>query len=279
MQQNNAYRKLWQTLATRYGNGEAQAVARLVFERRFGLTLTDLVAGDISLTTAQTDALNAIAERLTAGEPVQYVLGEAEFCGRWFGVNRDVLIPRPETEELCHWVCEEGNCGRLLDIGTGSGCIAATLALDSDATEVVAWDISEGALQTASQNAKRLGADITFGRQDILHADAADGQQWDTIVSNPPYVCDEERKDMEPNVTDYEPWLALFVPDDDPLLFYRAIARYAAATLRPGGTLYFELNARFARQTEALLQQEGFVSTEIRTDEQGRQRMIRARHF
>jgi len=276
MEHENAYRELWTSLAERYGQREAQAIARLTMGRRFNLTITQLLTGDYELSAGQRDELAEMGRRLAEGEPVQYVLGEAEFCGRWFGVSPDVLVPRPETEELCRWITESQPHGRLLDIGTGSGCIAITLALQSDAEEVEAWDISDGALRVAERNAERLGAKVRFSKRDALNLPTTDRRQWDVIVSNPPYVCHEERAEMEQHVKDHEPWLALFVPDDDPLLFYRAIIGYAAKSLRRDGRLFFELNPRFARATAEMAEREGFAC-EIRNDEQGRERMLCAR--
>jgi len=280
------YKELWRKLTDVYDEREAKAVARLVFEEEFGLSLVDLMTGgDETLTTAQQKRLEAMSARLVAGEPVQYVLGRAYFCGRRFHVEKGVLIPRPETEELCRLVVasvaesdgERAGQGlsdaEVLDVGTGSGCIAVTLALAGAA--LTAWDVSERALAVARMNAARLGAQVEFVRQDAL-CPPADIARWDAVVSNPPYIADEEREAMHRNVVDYEPHEALFVPDDNPLVFYRAIARYAARALRSNGQLFFEINPLFARQMEEMLAGEGFSRVEILRDQQGKERMARA---
>ena len=215
---------------------------------------------------------------------MQYVLGQAPFCGRIFKVHEGVLIPRPETEQLCQWIVAEYNrpyCGlqppeplRTLDIGTGSGCIAVTLALDLWNSSVSAWDISSDALLMARENAHRMGAKIDFRMQDALHPEGTD--KWDVIVSNPPYICEKEKGQMAKNVLDYEPQIALFVPDEDPLLFYRAIAIYAIDTLRPDGALFFEINPMYAVQMQQMLEGLGFRQTEIKEDQFGKQRFIKS---
>lgn len=224
--------------------------------------------------------MGEMMERLLRSEPVQYVLGHADFCGRAFSVGPGVLIPRPETEDLCLWV-EQGLAARgcaspaLLDIGTGSGCIAVTLALDVAGAAVSAWDVSADALQVASGNAGRLGARVGFALVDALDPPAHTAM-WDAVVSNPPYVRLGERAAMARNVLDYEPAGALFVPDADPLLFYRAIARYAKAALRPGGELYFEINEALAGEMRSLLLAEGFATAEVRNDRYGRPRFTKS---
>lgn len=291
------YDQFWQRLATVYDRHEAQAVARTVLDTVFGMTLTDICCGKVTQLSADEGArLEKIIRRLEKSEPVQYVLGEAWFCGRRFTVRPGVLIPRPETEDLAAWAVElsaqqakeqaqqakeqatqaDGGATqapRLLDIGTGSGCLAATLALDIPGAEVTAWDISPDALAIASDNARQLGARVTFSLRDALHA-PADDSQWSLIVSNPPYILERERTAMHRNVTDYEPPLALFVPDDDPLLFYRAIARYALRALRPGSWLLFEANTAFADDVAAMGRQLGFRRVEVRPDRFGRQRDV-----
>lgn len=252
-----------------YDEREARAVARVFLEDLYGFSLSDLYNG------RSVDADTDKVARLTAGVPVQYVVGKALFADRYFKVREGVLIPRPETAELCRWIAEEAIEGcRLLDIGTGSGCIAITLALDLKA-DVTAWDIADEALLTASENARLLDADVVVERHDILNVMACE-RQWDIIVSNPPYICEKEKADMEANVLEHEPHLALFVPDDDPLKFYRAIAKYAAKALRKGGRLYFEINSRCVREMEAMLGEEGFVNVEVRKDLYGRERMVKA---
>lgn len=271
------YRELWRTLEPLYGNGEARAVTNYVLDVCFGLSKADILCGAVDEMTAEKTAeLNKIFGRLTEGEPVQYVLGRAEFCGRWFSVRPSVLIPRPETEELCAWITADSKASaspKVLDIGTGSGCIAITLQLDMPESKVTAWDISADALDVARENAKQLGANVNFVKQDALNA-KPEGE-WDVIVSNPPYICEKEKKDMAVNVLEHEPHTALFVPDTDPLLFYRAITRLAVQTLSKGGRLYFEINPIYADDTCHMMRAEGMTAVELRSDMYGKQRMAK----
>ena len=271
------YRELWRTLEPLYGNGEARAITDYVLDVCFGLSKADILCGAVEEMTAEKTAeLNKIFGRLTEGEPVQYVLGRAEFCGRWFSVRPGVLIPRPETEELCAWITADSKASaspKVLDIGTGSGCIAITLQLDMPESKVTAWDISADALDVARENAQRLGANVNFVRQDALNA-KPEGE-WDVIVSNPPYICEKEKKDMAVNVLEHEPHTALFVPDADPLLFYRAITRLAVQTLSKGGRLYFEINPIYADDTCRMMRAEGMTAVELRSDMYGKQRMAK----
>lgn len=271
------YRELWRTLEPLYGNGEARAITDYVLDVCFGLSKADILCGAVEEMTAEKTAeLNKIFGRLMEGEPVQYVLGRAEFCGRWFDVRPGVLIPRPETEELCAWITADSKASaspKVLDIGTGSGCIAITLQLDMPESKVTAWDISADALDVARENAKQLGANVSFVKQDALNA-KPEGE-WDVIVSNPPYICEKEKKDMAVNVLEHEPHTALFVPDADPLLFYRAITRLAVQTLSKGGRLYFEINPIYADDTCHMMQTEGMTAVELRSDMYGKQRMAK----
>ena len=271
------FKAFWQPLAAIYGENEARWIGREVFLLRYGLSQTALLMGEAEhISEAE---LKGLQQRLLEGEPVQYVVGETEFCGHRFHTAHGVLIPRPETEELCRWIVEEWkeeNGKRLLDIGTGSGCIACTLAAELKEAQVEAWDISADALRIARGNAERLGVSVNFELVDALQPPHPTPGSLDIIVSNPPYVCQQERADMERHVLDHEPPLALFVPDDDPLLFYRAIADYALQALRPGGRLYFELNCRFAHETADMLQQAGFSDVCIRKDQYGKDRFISA---
>lgn len=281
-----SYRTLCARLATTYGDAdEARDVALLLLERGFGLTLTDVALGRIAeLSNEEAERLKTMTEQLEHNEPIQYVLGEAEFCGRTFMVNPSVLIPRPETEELCQLIIHDWDkpfCGlqppaplRLLDVGTGSGCIAITLRLGLPCSEVTAWDVSADALITAHENARRLHANVSWQLQDALCA-PADEASWDIIVSNPPYIIEREREAMRSNVLDHEPDLALFVPDNDPLRFYRAIARYASCALKPAGRLYFEINPLFVDELTAMLQENGFTSVDVFEDFRGKKRMMR----
>lgn len=285
------YRALYQRLSSIYEEGEARAIVRWVLEERFSLTRAELLCDDLQhLSMEQQKELEALMQRLEQGEPVQYVLGETRFYGRRFHVAPGVLIPRPETAELCQWVIDESaDESVLLDVGTGSGCIAVTLSLELPHTNVTAWDISEDALRIAQKNAQLNDASVTFEQRDILNQGDKEARRqggketrrqgvqgvWDVIVSNPPYICRQEAKDMERHVLDYEPHLALFVPDDDPLLFYRAIASYGCQTFRPGGKLYFEINPLYSDALTAMLQTMGYEDIQLRLDQFGKRRFLR----
>ena len=345
------YNQLWKRLTAIYNEREAQAIVRTVLDALFGMSLTDICLGKVTqLSADDTTRLEKIMQRLEKSEPVQYVLGSEWFAGRLFDVAPGVLIPRPETEDLVKWACdeakekekednskeergkeekevskkreaqkkeeqplssplkeekeglrkgedaskkeeqllsslfknnkevpekgEEAPHPSILDIGTGSGCIAITVALALPQARVTAWDISTDALAIATGNAHRLGASVRFEHQDALSA-PDDEERWDVIVSNPPYICDRERADMSDNVLSYEPELALFVPDSDPLLFYRAIARYASKALKPGGRLLFETNTAYAHEVAQAMADEGFTAIEVRNDCFGKPRMVK----
>ena len=369
------YNQLWKRLTAIYNEREAQAIVRTVLDALFGMSLTDICLGKVTqLSADDTTRLEKIMQRLEKSEPVQYVLGAGWFAGRLFDVAPGVLIPRPETEDLVKWACDEAKekekednskeergkeekevskkgeapqkeeqllssplkeeeeglrKGKdaskkeeqplsplkeekeglrkgedasqkeeqplssllkhnkevsekgeevphpsILDIGTGSGCIAITVALALPQARVTAWDISTDALAIAAGNAHRLGASVRFEHQDALNA-PDDEERWDVIVSNPPYICDRERADMSDNVLSYEPELALFVPDSDPLLFYRAIARYASKALKLGGRLLFETNTAYAHEVAQAMANEGFTAIEVRNDCFGKPRMVK----
>lgn len=345
------YNQLWKRLTVIYNEREAQAIVRTVLDALFGMSLTDICLGKVTqLSADDTTRLEKIMQRLEKSEPVQYVLGAEWFAGRLFDVAPGVLIPRPETEDLVKWACdeakekekednskeergkeekevskkreapkkeeqplssplkeekeglrkgedapqkeeqllssllknnkevskkgEEAPHPSILDIGTGSGCIAITVALALPQARVTAWDISTDALAIAAGNAHRLGASVRFEHQDALSA-PDDEERWDVIVSNPPYICDRERADMSDNVLSYEPELALFVPDSDPLLFYRAIARYASKALKLGGRLLFETNTAYAHEVAQTMANEGFTAIEVRNDCFGKPRMVK----
>ena len=371
------YNQLWKRLTAIYNEREAQAIVRTVLDALFGMSLTDICLGKVTqLSADDTTRLEKIMQRLEKSEPVQYVLGAGWFAGRLFDVAPGVLIPRPETEDLVKWACdeakekednskeergkeekevskkgeapqkeeqllssplkeeeeglrkgkdaskkeeqplsplkeekeglrkgedasqkeeqhlssllksnkevsekgEEAPHPSILDIGTGSGCIAITVALALPQARVTAWDISTDALAIAAGNAHRLGASVRFEHQDALNA-PDDEERWDVIVSNPPYICDRERADMSDNVLSYEPELALFVPDSDPLLFYRAIARYASKALKPGGRLLFETNTAYAHEVAQAMADEGFTAIEVRNDCFGKPRMVKGDFF
>ncbi|MBO7115522.1 MAG: peptide chain release factor N(5)-glutamine methyltransferase [Prevotella sp.] len=273
------YETLWHLLTPLYGEGEAKAIARMVYEVRYGLTFTDLCIGkDTQLSADDQAELEEIAQRLERHEPIQYVLAKAEFMGEWYDVEPGVLIPRPETEELVRWIVLKETTANILDIGTGSGCIAITLAAMYPKATVTAWDISEKALKVARTNAIRHKVNVLFQQVDILaNSQQPKANSYDIIISNPPYICNKEREAMEQNVLDYEPHEALFVPDEDPLLFYRAIAEYGKKVLKPDGWLYFEINPLYAEPLRELLHSMSYHDIECKDDQYGKQRMIRAR--
>lgn len=277
------YSEIWHRIATSYDDGEARAIARILIEELFGLSYADIVCGATEqLSADDTLRLDTAVRRIEQGEPLQHVLGYADFCGNRFSVNGSVLIPRPETE----WLVDEGtklmsttatsSPKRILDIGTGSGCIAISLKLRLGDAYVEAWDISEEALRTAQDNADALKAEVVFRKRDALRADNT-AAPWDLIVSNPPYICDSERTAMDDNVLLHEPHTALFVPDDDPLRFYRAIARYALLTLNIGGSLLFECNTRYAEATGTMLRDMGFEEVTVSDDCFNLPRFVRGR--
>ena len=322
------YQQLWQSLTPLYDAGEAQAIVRTVLDVKYGMTLTDIICGKVNEISADEERkLEEIIIRLQKGEPVQYVLGEADFAGRTFHVEPGVLIPRPETAELCQWIEKDmieksivssgdssedssGNSPQatddaklILDICTGSGCIAITLGLNIPNSEVTGWDISEDALRIAQGNVEMLKArNVRIEYQDALalpkaaetdnekmkvtadkevvkskgEAKTPSTQKWDMIVSNPPYICEKEKADMEKNVLEHEPSLALFVPDENPLKFYRAIAEYASSALKPEGALYFEINPIYEKETREMLLKLDFKDIETKEDAFGKKRMMRA---
>lgn len=272
------YRDICQFLCCRYDEGEARAVARYLLEVGYGLSMSDILCGAVEqLPQAE---LKEKMQRLADGEPVQYIVGTAEFYGRRFHVAPGVLIPRPETAELCQWIIGETRGGLpILDIGTGSGCIAITLALDIPNAEVEAWDISLEALTIAHKNANTLNANVTFKEKDIIKCSIAPvlaEQKVSVIVSNPPYIVPSESSAMSDSVLNHEPNIALFTPEDDPLKFYRATSDYAKTALLPQGKLYFEINPLFTQQLEALLKEQGFGDITFKNDQFGKQRFVRA---
>lgn len=277
------YRELISALTPLHGRGEARAIVRMVMEERFGLSMTDLLLGkDTTLSLEKRAEFEKIAQRLLTGEPVQYVLGYADFCGHRFRVTPDVLIPRPETEELVQWSIQEMKPQtdmKIVDLCTGSGCIATSLALAFPEAQVVGVDISERALTVARENATTLGAkNVTFIQQDILHL-PSDIIHFPTSISlltaNPPYVRTSEAAEMSATVLDYEPPLALFVSDDDPLLFYRAIAHIGHNLLAPNGLILMELNTNLSEETHQLFATSGYINLELRHDRFNRPRMLK----
>lgn len=278
---NKDFLELVRALTPLYGAGEARAVAFLLLEDGFGVSRTDIYADKVRQFSAdERKRLLNMCQRLQSGCPVQQVVGYAWFCGLRFVVNGDVLIPRPETEELVAWALQtlDGcSCPRVLDAGTGSGCIAVSIGHAHPSADVVAWDLSKASLRTARHNAEDLGVTIRFEEHDILHPGEPE-ECFDLIVSNPPYVCDSERAEMASHVLNYEPHMALFVPDSDPLLFYRALASMAmGGWLRQGGWLLTEVNRAYAAQTARLFAESGLVDVSVRNDAFGNPRMVGAR--
>ncbi|MBE6213023.1 MAG: peptide chain release factor N(5)-glutamine methyltransferase [Rikenellaceae bacterium] len=258
-----------------YGLHEAESVARLVVCDRLEYNLSQLVTHyDEECDIVD---LERIVEELRRGRPVQYVLGRAEFCELEFEVEEGVLIPRPETEELVYRIAETAKRGaRILDIGTGSGAIAITLAKFVKDAEVVAVDISHEALVIAERNAKRLGVKVDFVKADAL-GDLSSLGEFDVIVSNPPYIPQSDIVDMRKNVVDFEPHTALFVPDDDILKFYRATAENATKMLREGGSLWFEIYEKAGEEVCVMLCEMGFTQIELFEDANAKPRMVWSR--
>ena len=263
-----------------YSRNEIKSISHLLLKQLAGMNSVQIYTDkDTKFTDSMVNGLNTAVDRLANGEPIQYILGTTEFFGLKFKVMPGVLIPRPETEELVELILKEHKNQhiKLLDIGTGSGCIAVTLAKNMLSAKVSAWDISEEAIQIARENADLNKVDIDFSLRDILKFEEFEemSDKWDVIVSNPPYVCESERTVMEAHILDHEPYLALFVKDDDPLIFYRHISLYAAKNLRKGGGLYFEINSHLGKKTLQTIQQNGFHA-ELFQDLSGRDRIIRA---
>ena len=252
---------------------EGDAAARIIFEDVAGYGRNYLfMNGDREITDFMQGKIDAVVAKVAGGEPVQYAVGRAQFMGNDYKVTPAVLVPRPETAALVDMIISQWGARTdldVLDVGTGSGCIAISLARALPFSRVTALDVSADALDVARENAKALNVNIDFVRADIIRVKLPERPLYNIVVSNPPYVCDSERADMDARVLDYEPPVALFVPDSDPLLFYRAIARYARAALRPGGRLYFEINSRFPGQTHTLLAGEGFTDIDLQRDYRG----------
>ncbi len=271
-------RKLREILRPLYGNGETEAIIRIMFHYLKGWNTVDIIMHeDASLSPFIKSEIDAILKRLVKHEPIQYITGEARFHGMEMKVTPDVLIPRPETDELVDIiVADAGETEdlRVLDIGTGSGCIAIALARSLRFPTVTAVDISDAALAVARENASNLKANVSFIKEDILTV-SPEGI-FDIIVSNPPYIDESEKSGMEPNVLDYEPKIALFVPDDNPLLFYKRIAEIAVRKLSPAGKLYFEINPRHADELSRYLTDCGFDDVQVIRDSFGKLRFIKA---
>lgn len=251
-----------------YTAEEVSALSRIVCCDLLGQAPTDYYLGkDIVLSSKKEQELEDILQRLSRFEPLQYIEGRTLFLGREFWVAPGVLIPRPETEELVELMLKEIPAdARILDVGTGSGCIAISLAKALPDALVTAWDVSPEALSVARANARKLQADVRFVECDVLACQVDEAGLYDVIVSNPPYVTEAEKADMEPNVLQWEPSLALFVPDDDPLRFYRRIAVLGRDMLADGGRLYFEINRAYGREMVEMLRTMGYVRVRVEKD-------------
>lgn len=287
-----------------YGSDEANALIMILLEHYFNIDRMKIaLEPELRLSESELLTLHFAVKELLKNKPVQYIIGETEFCGMKFCVNENVLIPRPETEEMVkslelkvkgylyspsfrpdierrEMVAEKSPANiSILDIGTGSGCIAISLAKLLKDSAVTAVDISEKALEVAKKNAEANEVSVTFIKDDILNPQNRDllNGQFDIIVSNPPYVCESEKSEMRANVLDYEPSSALFVSDNDPLIFYRKILEFAQKALKPSGEIWFEINEKFGKETAELCHSEGFKNVEIIRDFRERERILRAR--
>ncbi|WP_016775717.1 peptide chain release factor N(5)-glutamine methyltransferase [Anaerophaga thermohalophila] len=272
--------KIRQELSDVYPPHEAFQFAWLIFEHLFGWSKTELMLNDhTKLNDSEHLFVQKALEKLINHEPIQYILGKTEFFGLPVKVNPSVLVPRPETEELVEWIIQSVSPGKpvdILDIGTGSGCIAIALAKMLPKACVSAWDISQDALNTAAENAHINEVKIHLERKNVLNLSSSDIKPFDVIVSNPPYVRESEKELMQSNVLNYEPHVALFVSDSDPLLFFRAIAEYADTALNENGKLFFEINRDFGEPVRKLLAGYGFRNIELRKDLSGNCRMVKA---
>ncbi|MCT8340006.1 peptide chain release factor N(5)-glutamine methyltransferase [Flavobacteriaceae bacterium TK19130] len=276
----NLKKKYQAQLSETYPEEELQSIFRILCEAFLELTPIEIsLHPKRILSVAEREAFEDAIQRLKQQEPVQYIIGETEFYGLSFQVNEHTLIPRPETEELVDWVISELK-GRkevfnILDIGTGTGCIAIALEKNLSQASVSALDVSEEALHLAEKNAEHNKTQVTFFCQNILENNQL-SETFDCIVSNPPYVRNSEKEQMDINVLDYEPDSALYVSDDDPLVFYRTIARIGCQYLKPGGTLFFEINEYLSEEMKALLETEGYTNITLQKDFRDRFRMLKA---
>ncbi len=278
---SNIAKQIRESLEQNLGSDEAKAVSLIICNDILGIDTIDIYIGkDITLTDRQRKDLDHIIYRLKQNEPIQYVLGYADFFGRKYKVNKNVLIPRPETSELVQLIVDTcADKKRFLDIGTGSGCIAISLAKEIESAEVEAWDISAGAIEVARQNSNTLSAGVKFKEIDVLSIDEKDindREVYDVIVSNPPYITEEEKTEMERNVLDWEPHSALFVADTDPILFYRKIAHIATHLLKKEGWIFFEINRAYGKEVTEMLKKLGFRNVELRKDMYGNNRIVYA---
>ena len=269
-----------------YGSNEANVLIMILLEHYFGIDRVKIaMKPELRLSESELLTLHFAVKELLKNKPVQYILGETEFCGMRFFVDENVLIPRPETEELVNQLvsCSVNQLHspsfRILDIGTGSGCIAISIAKLLKDSVVTAVDVSEKALEVAKKNAETNGVNVNFIKDDILNHKNQEllDDQFDIIVSNPPYVCESEKTEMRANVLDYEPSTALFVSDNDPLIFYRKILEFAQTHLKTNGEVWFEINEKLGNEMKDLCQEKGFEKVEIIKDFRERDRVVRAR--
>ncbi len=272
-----AIEHIQQALGDVYSERELQSINRLLISKLTGYSFTEILVNKNTIFSAnQRDSLLIYLEKLQKNMPIQYVLGNTEFCGLNFMVNQSVLIPRPETEELVEWIKDDIEMNSaVLDIGTGSGCIAISLKYFLSNIQMYACDISEDALLIAMENAKNNKVDINFFQMDVL-SDFDLTNRWDVIVSNPPYIPQNEKSKMNKNVVDYEPEKALFVPDHTPLVFYEKTAQFALKHLKNKGKIYFETHRDYAEDCKKMLINKGFVNIELKRDIAGNLRMLRA---
>ncbi len=271
--------KIRYSLQDIYPSEEVEQLISIIFLHCCQFDRAHLILNKSSnLSESQYRQIDCILERLMRNEPIQYILGEASFLDFSFRVAPGVLIPRPETEELVYLIKEDykGHTPSILDIGTGSGCIAISLSKLIAESSVTAFDISPLALETATENAFNLKAKVSFKLVDILNFKPNDHQKYDVIVSNPPYICEREKESMHDNVLTHEPHLALFVDDSDPLLFYRTIATHGLKMLNTGGRVYFEINALFGNETALMLKELGYTDIEVIKDFYQKDRIVKA---
>jgi release factor glutamine methyltransferase len=267
-----------QELHATYTKQEIRSFVQLLLEFKIGFSKVDMLMkeNDTLEENVQVFCKTAL-QKLKVHEPIQYIIGETQFYGLTFKVNKNVLVPRPETEELVHWIIEDNTQPNplILDIGTGSGCIPVSLKKNIKEAQVFAWDISNEALQIATENALLNKVEVNFSQKDILTLSDYPEHKFDVIVSNPPYIRNLEKEMMQLNVLAHEPHLALFVDDSDPLIFYRTISAIALKLLKPNGMLYFEINEAFATETKDLMESLGYNNVEVRKDLFGKDRMVK----